>query len=258
MKINNIGYNHRHDADFNINRPNGSGDYLMLLLKTPALFCLNKEEFITQPDSFILFQKGTPQYYRASEESFANDWFHFNAEETDLAFLQSLNIPFDRVVPIGNLSALSLIVQNLCYEYYSANFHKEETVSLYLKIFFLKLSEKMQASADSTVSSYFDKLSILRSKIYNMPYQNWTVDGLAHEMSVSRSYFQHLYKQYFGINVMSDVIASRIEHSKYLLINTDFPIRRIAEQCGYRTELHFMRQFKNAVGMTPSQYRRQS
>ena len=32
MQINNIGYHHFHDADFKIERPNGSGDYLLLLL----------------------------------------------------------------------------------------------------------------------------------------------------------------------------------------------------------------------------------
>ena len=38
MKINTIGYHHTHDADFIIERPNGSGDYLLLIIKTPALF----------------------------------------------------------------------------------------------------------------------------------------------------------------------------------------------------------------------------
>lgn len=32
-------------------------------------------------------------------------------------------------------------------------------------------------------------------------------------------------------------------------------IRSLADFCGYENELHFMRQFKKFVGMTPSQYR---
>ena len=36
-----IGYNHIHDADLNINRPLGSGDYLALLVKSPAVFTIN-------------------------------------------------------------------------------------------------------------------------------------------------------------------------------------------------------------------------
>jgi len=56
LHINNIGYNHTHDADFEIQRPCGSGDYLLLLLKTPAIFTLGGKDIITEPDSFILFR----------------------------------------------------------------------------------------------------------------------------------------------------------------------------------------------------------
>lgn len=99
------------------------------------------------------------------------------------------------------------------------------------------------------------KLSILRSKIYNKPYHDWNVEGLAHQLTMSKSYFQHLYKEVFGISVMNGVIHSRIEHSKYLLSTTDMPIAQIAEMCGYKCELHFMHQFKTRMNMTPTEYR---
>ena len=56
MKINNIGYNHTHDADLVIQRPTGSGDHLLLLLKTPAVFTFGEKDVFTEPDSFILFK----------------------------------------------------------------------------------------------------------------------------------------------------------------------------------------------------------
>ena len=70
-------------------------------------------------------------------------------------------------------------------------------------------------------------MSILRSQIYNMPYNDWNIEGLAHQLTMSKSYFQHLYKEIFGISVMNDVIQSRIEHSKYLLSTTDISITQI-------------------------------
>ncbi|MNC73208.1 HTH-type transcriptional regulator GadW [compost metagenome] len=54
---------------------------------------------------------------------------------------------------------------------------------------------------------------------------------------------------------MADVIASRVEHAKYLLTTTDISVKKIAEMCGYASEIHFMRQFKQQLGLTPSQYR---
>ena len=38
MKIVNAGFNHTHDSDFNIDRPDGSGDNLLILLRSDAVF----------------------------------------------------------------------------------------------------------------------------------------------------------------------------------------------------------------------------
>lgn len=255
MNIVNIGYNHCHDADLNIYRPNGSGDYLLLILKTSAIFNFGGKDTVTQPNSFILFKKGTPQLYRANYGTFANDWFHFTMDENDLSLINSLQIPFDKVTQIGDINALSMIIKNMCYENYSTNIFKTDSVELYLKLFFIKLSEKIHYAEDDNISSYYDKMSVIRTKIYNMPYTDWNVDGLAHEVTMSKSYFQHLYKQIFGVSVINDVINSRIEHGKYLLTVTDSSVKKISEMCGYQNDIHFMRQFKTITGMTPSQYR---
>ena len=255
MTINNIGYNHNHDADFQIHRPDGSGDYLLLLLKTPAVFLLDGKEQLTESDSFILYQKGTPQFYRAHGSYFSNDWLHFDMSEEELHTLQEFQIPFDTVIPLTNINDLSLFFKNISYEHYSSNPYRRESVALYLKLLFLKLSEKLNAHPDETVGTYYERMSLIRSQIYNMPYFDWSIPGMAHQLAISKSYFQHLYKQIFGTGAMDDVIQSRIHHAKYLLSTTMLSVKEISGMCGYKSETHFMRQFKACEGITPSQYR---
>lgn len=256
MQINNIGFHHFHDADFRIERPNGSGDYLFLLLKTPAIFTMNGKDIDTEQNSCILFKKGTPQFYRAKGTKFSNDWFHFDLSEDELSYIKSLNIPFDKVMPIENMNELSLIVKNMCFERYSDNQYKEESMQLYIRLFFIKLSEKLHFVNTNNPSSYFNKLSIIRTNIYNMPYHDWNIEDVAHQLTMSTSYFQHLYKKQFGTSVMNDVIQSRIDHAKYLLSSTDITIVQISEMCGYKCPSHFMRQFKLRMKVTPSEYRK--
>ena len=256
MNINNIGYDHYHNADFRIERPQGSGDYLFLLLKTPAIFTLNDEDIIAEKNSFILFEKDTPQFYSAYESVFSNDWFHFSISEDDIRFFKELDIPFNEIVHIENINDLSIIIKNMCYENYSSNIYRTDSVELYMKLFFIKLSEKIHSDDNQNTGSYYDKMSILRPKIYNMPHHKWTVEKLANSLTMSKSYFEHLYKELFGISVMNDVIQSRIEHSKYLLSTTDIPIIKIAEICGYNSAPHFMRQFRSRTDMTPKEYRK--
>lgn len=256
MKIHNIGYNHSHDADFIINRPHGSGDYMLLLLKSPAIFTFDEESQITEPESFILYSEHTPQFYRAYGPQFINDWFHFRLDKPgDEALLERLAIPQNEVISIGDLNELSIIINNLCYESYSSNPHKDELMELYLQLFFIKLSNRIHSTQKIVYNSHYNKMSIIRTKIYNQPFLKWTIEGLSHELTISRSCFQHLYKDFFGVSPMADVIASRIEHAKYLLTTTDITIKKIAELSGYSNEIHFMRQFKQQLKLTPSQYR---
>ena len=256
MQINNIGYNHVHDADFIIKRPSGSGDYLLVLLKSPAVFTLNGEDTITESNSFILYRKGMPQFYRAYGSRFSNDWFHFEMSDDDLKFIVSLSIPFDEVKILGDINDLSLIIKNMCYERYSSNKYKDDSVRLYMRLFFLKLAEKMSSVSRATHGSYYEKMSMIRTNIYNKPYDNWTIQGMSHQLTMSESYFQHLYKKIFGTGVMNDVIQSRVEHAKYLLSTTDISIEHISQMCGYNSSSHFMRQFKKETGMRPSDYRK--
>lgn len=256
MKINRIGYNHCHDSDFNINRPDGSGDYLAILLKSSAIFTFNGNDIAVRKNSAIIFQKGTAQNYRSDGGEFANDWFHFSLDSDDLVLFSALDIPFDKVVEIGDLGALSLLVKSMSYEHYSANLYKTDSEELYMKLFFIKLSERLQTSAvKNSSSNIYDKMSMIRAQIYDMPQNDWNIEWLAHQITMSKSSFEHNYKKIFGISPMNEVIASRIEHAKSLLSSTDLPVKQIAKMCGYKSDIHFMRQFKAKMHMTPSEYR---
>jgi len=98
-------------------------------------------------------------------------------------------------------------------------------------------------------------MSDMRGRIYSTPQYDWNVEELAYETGMSVSYFEHMYKSIFGISVINEVINSRVEYAKFMLSTTDVPIGQIAEMCGYKSGVHFMKQFKSRTEMTPSQYR---
>ncbi len=250
-----IGYNHVHDADFNINRPLGSGDYLALLVKGPAVFTINGIDLNTPPNIFFLYPKGSPQYYRADGKAFANDWMHLDFSSADEEYIRALNIPLETPVFLNDIEYFSLLLNSISVEYYSSNAHKKSTIDYFLHIFFNKISEQTTERETDIGGKNYDKFSLLRSKIYTRPYLKWDIANLAHQICLSPSYFQNLYKKYFGITCKSDIIHARIEYAKHLLRNTSLSICYISEQCGYENDVHFMRQFKQSTGLTPTQYR---
>ncbi|MBQ8687033.1 MAG: helix-turn-helix transcriptional regulator [Ruminococcus sp.] len=256
MRINNVGYNHCHDADFFIDRPDGSGDYLLLLLKTASVFTLEGKDVHVPAESFFLYQKGTPQFYRCvPQHIFSNDWIHFQLEEDEETQLLKSGIPLDTPIPVNNLNFLSFCVKSIAYEAYSANINREKSITAYMGLLFLKIQEQLFQPRDMVPDSRYEMLSTIRNKIYTCPYEVRTVESTAHEVRMSKSSFQHLYKKQFGTTFMQDLIQSRVSHAKMLLTSTNLSVSEIAVQCGYHSYAHFVRQFRSWSGVTPTEYR---
>ena len=257
VQINNVGYNFIHSSNFEVNRPHGSEDYVIIILRTKAEFIFGEEKVLASAGSFILYNKGRPQHFRASEETFANDWVHFDMSVEEARELRELQIPFDVLVPLDGIKDISQIIKTMYQEKYSVNYYREQSLLLYFKLLFIKISEKIIHAEHSNISPYYEKLSALRTEIYNHPEKTRSVKNLSKELVLSESYFQHLYKRLFGVSVVSDIITARVEHGKYLLSGSDISVREVSQECGYKNDVQFMRQFKTLTGMTPSEYRKQ-
>lgn len=254
MTINNSGIGQRHPDGLRIHRPKGSGDYLMLLIKSHAFFTLNGSEIPVLPNTFILYKKGTTQLYRSADTKYCNDWIHFDITEDELRYIELLNIPFDTLIPCAD--RLAAPMRSLYLEQFSTSPHRNEVLSLHFKLLMLSVSECMTKSTNESLPPHYRRFSALRAEIYNDPAKKRTVESISEELALGQSYFQHLYKALFGVSVTSDIISARVDRAKYLLSGTDYTVTAIAELCGYNSDVHFMRQFKSLCGITPSEYRR--
>lgn len=254
-----IGYNYSHGPDFVMDRPNGPGCYLMLIIKTPARFTVDGDEHDVRANSFIVFTPDTPCSYCAAEDVYTDDWIYFGGEEFDEQRFAELGIPLNTPVYLGDTEGLSQIIHILAFEHYSAEKFSREIEEHYMEIFLLRLSRLIQSGASVSSRMLMEKnhrMTQLRTVIFTQPDCVLSIDEMAEQMNMSRSGFQHLYKKMFGASVMSDVISGRTERAKRLLSSTNLTVAEISERCGYSNEYTFMRQFKSRVGKTPTEYRK--
>lgn len=82
------------------------------------------------------------------------------------------------------------------------------------------------------------------------------VDQLAEVAGFSRRHFLRAFKQRSGQTPMRYVHSLRIDHAKLLLDESDRSITAIAAACGFSHAQHLSAAFRDATGMTPSEYRR--
>lgn len=257
MKIINVGYNHCHDSDFYIDRPEGSGDNLLILLKTDAVFNIDGKDIKIPENSFFMYKKGRPQRYRCVYQSvFANDWVHFEFEGDEEKEFFNLGLDYETPVLVEDMNFLSFCIKMMASENYSDNMNRHQSICHYMFLIFCKVGEYAAKKAESRNDSYYEMLSTVRNKIYSRPYEHRTAESSAHEVRMSVSNFQHLYKKYFGVTLFQDIIRSRTEYACMLLKSTNLSAVEVAQKSGYNHYAHFVRQFKQTMGISPSEFRK--
>jgi AraC-like DNA-binding protein len=74
---------------------------------------------------------------------------------------------------------------------------------------------------------------------------------------VSYDHLRHLFRRAYGMSMKQFLIRTQIDRAKAVLIgNPQFPLKRIAEICGFSSEPHFSMCFRAATGQSPGLFRR--
>ncbi len=250
FEINRMGCSCKHDSNFVLNQPRGFEGYLMLFIKTKALFVINGVTYNVEPNTFLIYNRNSPQYYKACENEYINDWIQFDCTD-DIS--SGIEIKFDTPIYIGESINVPMYFQLIADCYYRRD--NLVTAGFLIKALLSEVFSENGKQEESGIAHYRELLD-LRRKIYAQPSENWSVHKMAHQISVSEPYLHLLYKKAFGVTCNADVINSRIESAKHFLAYTDQTVEEIAYTCGYKNAVHFSRQFKQAAGMSPSEWRK--
>lgn len=251
----NCGYNFIHEDGITIDRPEGAGNYAFVCFKTKAELIVDGKPLTAEKNSYILFRPDTPHLYREAEKPFINDWFHCDGNEI-LKFLTKLKLPLDTLIKATDPLFIAGCIRELQNSNRLGGPLRDQIIDFDIKSLFMKLSNLAElAGLPEKTSRYFHPFSELRSELYSSPQTRLSVEEIASRVNLSKSYFQHIYKELFGCSVVTDIINSRLEYAKYLLGSSSLSVSAISKMCGYENDTHFMRQFKRFVGITPSQFR---
>ncbi len=260
INIGSIGYNHAHNGDFCVNSPNGPGAWLFLLIKSDALLTLGENQYSVLPGTIVIISPNTPCSYRAKKDVYIDDWFYFDEiDSNEIDRLASMKIAVNEPIYIGNFAAVSRIIYTLTIEFYSSNIYHNEMVELYTQILFNMISRCIleETFSERNLSNVQrENLHYIRTWIYREPENIPTVAIIARYFGMSLSSLEHLYTKLFGISIKQDIINSRMNCAKRLLLSTNLNVSEIGEKCGYKSSYGFMRQFKQYVGVTPTAFRK--
>jgi len=231
-------------------------NYLLLMSGIRTVLKIQEKQYYMQPFTFLLYPLEETLRIETQETAF---YRYMQLRITDSYFkkIQEAGMSLYEVHTLAQPLAVEEIWKILLPFMEKDNLCSLEMGEHALKLLMCLLME----ASDGTVSKaaeipHYDKLTALRHKIYANPSDSWYIQDICDDLGISRPYFHKLYLSAFGTTCTQDVIASRIAYSKKLLSATDKPIAAVSQQCGFETDVYFMRQFKRHVGMTPTAFRR--
>jgi AraC-like DNA-binding protein len=121
------------------------------------------------------------------------------------------------------------------------------------------LFENRQVEVASSLSNGRSLSPTLQNSLTKMtlyPDRTWRVEELAKLCGLSEPQFYRRFRQVTGSSPIDWLRRERISHARRRLVESDDPIKQIAEQVGYNDPFYFSRDFKRYTGMSPSEYRR--
>lgn len=130
-------------------------------------------------------------------------------------------------------------------------------VLVYLAELLMLVSEESRRSSTAVAFESDIDLSIQQAVDYiNLHFnEQLRIDDLAGLVHISPSHFAATFKRIIGVSPIEMLIRTRISRAKEFLQYTNFPIKRIASECGFNSTQYFARLFCKREGVSPKDYR---
>lgn len=128
-------------------------------------------------------------------------------------------------------------------------------VARYLVVFLKRPGGQAQFSAALSLQMAGDRFGILHDWIAQHLTEDLSLPVLARQAAMSERSFSRHYVEATGLTPARAVEQLRVETARQLLLDTQSPIKRIVQRCGFGSEETMRRSFLRLLSISPQDYR---
>lgn len=143
--------------------------------------------------------------------------------------------------------------------YHNIFSHKHETRLMSLLTFLLYLNRQVPVCC--LTQNYYPDSNKLVETIISLVMMNaqspLSLPDMASQMNMSVATFTRVFKKHFGVSYIEFVTGLKVEQACHLLVYSSYAVTRIALEAGFTSVSQFNKKFKEKVGVSPSQYRKE-
>jgi AraC-like DNA-binding protein len=231
---------------------------LHVILSGQGSFSLNGNTYVLKAGQGFLIWPGQIVHYQAdSTVPWTYSWVGFHGLKAE-AILKKAGLSVQN--PTFDFDPEGPLIESLHHLIAAARNEKTPELMLtgYLFLFLanlLELQRKVMASDEKASSSdrYVSRAVEYIEKNYGGPL---SVEDLAGNLRIDRSYLSALFKRYLGLPPREFIIGYRMDKACELLKNPQLSIGDVARSVGYEDPLQFSKTFRKTKGESPLKYRK--
>lgn len=257
MEIYFIKTNWKEEQGFTLKRENIGDNYIFIHFLTPVTAVLRGKEEQIAAGGCVVFNAFSSQNFSSPECELVHDWFHADLDFGRL--IKLYGVECEKAYYPDDSKKITELMRRAELECMKKEKFYREAAERCTEDILIQMA-RAQARSEHTpkLSRETKKLfERARVKIHSEYSVEWSVEKMASLTLLSPSRFSAVYRAVYGISPMQDLINLRIERAKILLMSDDISVSEAAEKAGYNSQYHFIRQFKEYVGITPGQYKKQ-
>lgn len=117
--------------------------------------------------------------------------------------------------------------------------------------------EEAKKPPEKTISQSDHTYRRILATLENNYYEDITRDSIASSFNLNPGYISQLFTAKSGQSFNATLTGIRIKHACELLLHTNLTVYQAGYQCGFPNAVHFVRKFREIIGLSPGRYRRQ-
>lgn len=122
----------------------------------------------------------------------------------------------------------------------------------------LRLAEELADTFDKEQDTPVHTLHKVKQYIHNHYAEDLSLEILSEKVFLSPRYLSTLFTEHNGYGINKYIKKVRMEKAQELLLNTELPVKEIAQQVGYSSASYFCRSFVKDYDISPDKFRSQN
>ena len=181
-------------------------------------------------------------------------WVHFTGFEAT-SLVARCGIPNHTFISVSDGLSLRLCYEGLFQDFIRRDPLFELSASTRITTLLVNLGREYQGAVKSPMDS---RIQNAIAQIHQRFREDLSIEQLSSDAHLSVSRFRSIFKEQTGFSPKDYLTSLRLSRARMLLEQTGEPLSEIAEAVGYPDQLYFSRIFRERVGLSPSEYRKES